>query len=82
MQAEWAESVCSDVGRSGVHFGEESVAQLRCWVELLGHEDDSKLTIFTVASQEHDANISFRILFQSTPNTSRPCSCQFRIGKS
>ena len=38
-------------------------------------------TSFTLPSMQHDTNWSFLMLDQSTPYTSRVCSCQARMGK-
>ena len=38
-------------------------------------------TSFTLPSMQHDTNWSFLMLDQSTPYTSRACSCQERMGK-
>lgn len=40
------------------------------------------LTIFTVPSQDEDANTSFLTFDQSIEKTSRLCSCHILIGRS
>lgn len=47
-----------------------------------GGEREGGRTSLMVQSQLPVQNSSFWILFQSTLNTSRVCSCHFRIGKS
>ena len=61
---------------------EQTLGVLGSTARLDRSVEGSRHTIFTLPSQLPLAKRSFWTLFQSIENTSRACSCQFRIGWS